>query len=110
MRFLTCEPNLAGKSDRNDSVPYLDEADRFYLDHESWFRNNSEYVHKTTRLVLFENLYQQLANTYPQFVENFPKCEKFYHSPVKISSRIDNYMYLCTRQEYLPEEFSKIEL
>ena len=105
MRFLTCEPDFIG-----NSLTYLDEAGLFYSDHESWFRNNSEYVQKTTRLVLFENLYQELSSTYPNIVHDFPKCEKFFHNPVKISSRIDNYMFICTRQEYLPKEFLKNEL
>lgn len=101
MRFLTCEPNLDPTVDKN---AYLDEADRFYSNYESWFRENSNAISKTTRLVIYENLYKKLSTSF-EFVKSFTHCEKFFHSPVKESERVDNYIYLCLRESYLHSEF-----
>lgn len=111
MRFLTCEPNLTSRTLRQSETKYLDEADQFYEDHASWFQNNHEFVVRTTRLVVFESLYRQLSVSQAHFISKFSLCEKFYHSPVKISSRIDNYIYLCTRKnDVVSKEIPRTEL
>lgn len=105
MRFLTCEPNL-------DSIRgYVDEADRFYSNEEKWLRDNWKAVNKTTRLVIYENLYNKLSTAKSKLIEALPRCDKFFNSPVKISERVDNYIYLCSRDDdALRQRSSKTEL
>lgn len=112
MRFLTCEPDHL-RSDH--AVRLLDEADQFYSDPASWLRDNANYVARTTRLVLFRSLYQDLFNRSRSFEliqQNFSHCDEFYYSPVRISSRVDNYLLLCTRHDLVDNiaDLKSIEL
>jgi hypothetical protein len=111
MRFLTCEPNLE-KNNSNEVTPYLDEADKFYLDYDDWFGKNMETVEKTTRLVIYEALFFKISNSSKliSLSERFPHCETFYHSPIKQSERIGNRILLCSSVEIRNNQPTKIEL
>lgn len=109
MRFLTCEPNL--EANETTETPYLDEADRFFSNNTRWFLENRDSVASTTRLVIYESLYKQLWNSKNGFIKNFLDCDKFFHSPIKESERVDYYIYVCSSKSVSSKKiFQKAEL
>ena len=79
MRFLTCEPNLM----RLDG--YVDEADEFYQDPESWL--NKRYFagddaagsrRGASHIVLFDELHIRIASGLRR--RGYENCDKFFHT------------------------------
>lgn len=101
MNFLTCEPNLKNKAN------YMDEADLFFENPSRWLEKNSKIVNKATYIVLFENLYNDIANTVNYntlpIIHKFYVCHKHFYSLTKQTKTTDKKLFiLCLRKSKKP--------
>jgi hypothetical protein len=106
MNFLNCEPNLANEKD------YIDEADLFFADPSQWLEKHETLIDKSTYIVLFENLYNKLANSVENLNEmkifnKFYICNKFFYSYKKQTENTDKKLFLLCLKKL---KFSKINL
>ena len=96
LRFLTCEPNLQNKDG------YLDEADVFYQDPESWLNttyhphgNHNELNQPPTHLGIFDILQPRISDFLKK--HQYTQFAKFFHSHVPDSRVGSHVIVMCSR-------------
>jgi hypothetical protein len=113
MTFLTCEPNLENLKN------YKDEADKFFEKPIEWINNHeTKITQKTTYIVLFENLYNELKNSTDKITNNiiskrFYVSNKFFYSLTKQTQTTDKMLLLLElniRKANNEESNEKIEI
>ena len=109
MKFLTCEPYLDTNLEKKNE--YIDEADQFFENPQTWYIKNQKEIENVTYLVIFANLHKQIINMEFEFNQNnvgMPKtirdflvelleCETFFNSIVQPTERTDKIMLVCSK-------------
>ncbi|KAF5294624.1 hypothetical protein FQA39_LY02756 [Lamprigera yunnana] len=86
-RFLTCEPNL------QDTMNYIDEADEFYNNPNSWLKHNYPSSNMLpSHIIAFDTLLVQLTYT----LTRYKPVHKVFHTNIP-SGRVGQYIFIFER-------------